>query len=173
MEAPEPHGRSLGRTPLALALVLVVAVLIVVAVYAVGQAASTDRQTTSLSDSSSTTTSSTTSGSSSGGDGVVTGYVTAGPSQPVCSSGQSCDENMTGYEVVFTAQCAGASCLSETAPLNPAGHYSILLPAGSYALTGLSPECKWMGCSTAFPQAVQVVAGMQVELDVQIDTGIR
>ncbi len=78
---------------------------------------------------------------------------------------------MTGYSVIFTPQCAG--CQSQTAALNPAGHYSILLPPGSYAVTGLDPSCPWVGCSTAFPQPVTVVGGMQVELDVQIDTGIR
>lgn len=117
------------------------------------------------------TTSSTT---TSGIDGVVTGYVTAGPSQPVCSTGQSCIENMSGYSIVFTPQCEGhTACVVSTAPLSPSGHYSALLPAGTYTVTGLYPSCPWLGCSTAFPATVTVEGGMQTVFDVQIDTGIR
>ena len=69
--------------------------------------------------------------SSSGVQGVVTGYVTVGPSQPTCPANQSCNENMSGYSLVFTPQCSGSSsnCQARTAELSPGGHYSILLPA--------------------------------------------
>lgn len=160
-------------------LVLLVAAVFVSAgvAYAASYMMSTNLETTSLSVTSSSSTQS--SGSSSSGlsssaiEGIVTGYVTASPSQPTCTAGQNCDENMTGYSVVFTLQCTGSTCPSAMAPLNPAGHYSILLPPGSYLVTGLSPKCPWTGCSTAFPQSVAVVGGMQIELNVEIDTGIR
>lgn len=120
--------------------------------------------------SSSTTTSSTTSVI----QGIVTGYVTAGPSQPVCSANQSCYEDMSAYKVIFVAQCGEASgCLTEMADMNPAGHYSVLLPPGDYSVTGLSPSCPWLGCSSVFPESVTVEGGMQVVLNINIDTGIR
>lgn len=106
--------------------------------------------------------------------GVVTGYVTVGPAQPVCSANQSCDVNMSGYSLVFTPQCPEpSSCQVLMAELSPAGHYSILLPPGNYTVTGLRPSCAWMGCPSAFPRTVSVEGGMQLVFNVDIDTGIR
>ncbi len=124
---------------------------------------------------SSTTGTTTGSSTTSGMQGVVTGYVVVGPSQPVCSENMSCNVNMSGYSIIFTPQCnqATSSCQPSMAPLSPSGHYSILLQAGNYSVTGLSPTCQWMGCSSAFPKNVTVEGGMQVELDFNIDTGIR
>ena len=113
------------------------------------------------------------SASSSEIDGVVTGYVTATPSQPSCSSGQSCDEDMAGYSLVFTPQCGGSTgCEPSLAPLSASGHYSALLPAGTYTVTGLSPSCPWVGCSSAFPVEVAVVGGVQLVQNFEIATGI-
>ncbi len=122
-----------------------------------------------------TTQTSSSSTSGSGMQGVVAGFVTVGPSQPVCRANESCNVNLSGYAVVFTPQCAGEgqSCQPSLAPLSPAGHYSALLPEGNYTVTGLSPSCQWVGCSSAFPRAVFVQGGMQIELDFSIDTGIR
>ncbi len=121
-----------------------------------------------------TTTTQTSTATSSGMQGVVTGYVTVGPSQPVCYANQTCNVNMTGYSLVFTPQCgASHGCQPEMAQLSPSGHYSILLPEGVYTVTGLSPSCNWMGCASAFPKTVTVEGGMQLVFDVDIDTGIR
>jgi hypothetical protein len=107
--------------------------------------------------------------------GIVTGYVTVGPSQPVCPANQSCNFNLTGYSLVFTSVCSGSSCQVQTflAPLSPSGHYSILLYPGEYSVTGLSPSCSWMGCSATFPQSVIVVGGSQLVMNFNVDTGIR
>ena len=107
--------------------------------------------------------------------GVVTGYVTVGPSRPVCLPGQSCNVNVSGYSIVFTPRCGapGTGCPASTTPLSPSGHYSILLPAGNYSVTGLSPSCQWVGCSVAFPMEVEVQGGMQILVNFNIDTGIR
>ncbi|MCL4518588.1 MAG: hypothetical protein M1587_05250 [Thaumarchaeota archaeon] len=120
-----------------------------------------------------TTTSQTT---SSVMKGVVTGYVTVGPSKPVCQANESCTVDLTGYSMEFTSTCpTGAQCQIETslAPISPSGHYSILLEAGKYSVTGLSPSCVWLGCSATFPQTVTVEGGMQLVFNVNIDTGIR
>lgn len=125
------------------------------------------------------TTSSTVSSTSQTIQGIVAGYVTVGPSQPVCSTNESCTVNMTGYSLEFTSQCPNAtsttSCQAQTyyAKISPGGHYSILLSPGPYAITGLSPSCKWVGCASAFPRTVLVDPGQQIVVNVDIDTGIR
>ncbi len=106
--------------------------------------------------------------------GVVTGYVTVSPSQPNCSTNQSCDVNMSGYSLVFTPQCSGSSsCGPILAQLSPSGHYSVLLSPGDYTVTGLSPSCQWSGCVSAFPRTVTVEGGVQLVFNVNIDTGIK
>ena len=107
--------------------------------------------------------------------GVVTGYVTVGPSQPVCSANQTCNVDLTGYSLQFTSVCSQPSCQAQTflAQIAPSGHYSILLYPGDYSVTGLVPSCNWMGCSSAFPESVTVVGGAQIVVNFNIDTGIR
>ncbi len=129
--------------------------------------------------SSSTSTSSTTSQSTI--QGIIAGTVTVGPSQATCSANQACTEDLTGYSLVFTSQCGTAGMASSTtcerqnftAAIAPSGHYSILLAPGDYSITGMSPSCSWVGCSTTFPKAVTVLAGQQIIVNVDVDTGIR
>ena len=98
--------------------------------------------------------------------GIVAGIVTVGPSQPVCSQNQSCTEDLTGYSLVFSPQCGipSTSCQKENfiASIAPSGHYSILLAPGNYTITGLSPSCNWVGCSSSFPEAAVVKGGQQL-----------
>ena len=153
---------STGLAPTVVFLVSMVAVIVVSGAYVAFGPASTSVP------SSSTTT-------STGMQGIVTGYVTVGPSQPLCQVDQPCTVNMTGYSLVFTPKCPVASslCQPTRAQLGPGGHYSILLPAGEYTVSGLYPSCTWMGCSSAFPKTVAVESGMQLVYNVDIDTGIR
>ncbi len=158
--------RRVGTGPASTAMVLVsIAAIVILA----GAYVSFTMGGTSPSQTTSTATTST------GMEGVVTGFVTVGPSQPVCSENQSCNVDMTGYSIVFAPQCAASAlnCQSQMASLSPAGHYSVLLPEGTYTVTGLSPSCSWVGCSSAFPKTVVVEGGMQLVLDFDIDTGIR
>ena len=130
-----------------------------------------------------TTSSSSTTSTTQNIGGIVTGYVTVGPSQPVCSENQSCTVDLTGYLLEFTLQCSGTSssfsystsCSGPVykATISPSGHYSILLPAGTYSMIGLSPSCSWMGCPSTFPKTVVVQGGLQLVVNVDIDTGIR
>jgi len=131
---------------------------------------------TSSSSSSSSTSQSTV-------QGILTGYVTVGPSQPACNANQSsCTENLSGYSLDFALNCGMAalpssstSCEESTfsAQIAPSGHYSILLAPGNYTITGLSPSCSWVGCASSFPESVVVEAGHQLVVNVNIDTGIR
>jgi hypothetical protein len=148
-------------------LIVVAAIVTIFAAY-IGFGSPGSGGTTSSSTSSETTMSQI--------QGIVTGYVTVGPSQPVCPANQSCNVNLTGYSLVFTSVCSGeSSCQVQTflAPLSPSGHFSILLHPGEYSVTGLSPSCSWMGCSSTFPQSVVVVGGSQLVMDFNVDTGIR
>jgi hypothetical protein len=112
----------------------------------------------------------TSSSSSQNIDGVVTGYLTVEPSWPLCSQNKSCTVNLADYSLIFKSQCSNASCQVQTflAPVSPSGHYSVLLPAGNYVVSGLSPSCIWIGCSTAFPKTIVVQGGMQLVVNVDI-----
>jgi hypothetical protein len=157
-------ARGLAST---VALIAVVAAAVVVGIYFLGQAVAGGTTSSTLTTSSS--------GTETAMQGVVTGYVTVGPAQPVCSVNQNCNVNLTGYSLVFTPICSGSTstCNSSSAPISPSGHYSVLLPAGNYTVTGLYPNCQWAGCSSAFPKGIAVQGGMQLVFDVSIDTGIR
>jgi hypothetical protein len=124
-----------------------------------------------------TTTTDSTGLSTQNFNGVVTGYVTVGPSQPVCRQNQSCTVDLSDYSLEFTTLCQAGSKTCETlnysAVLSPSGHYAALLPAGNYSIAGLSPTCKWLGCSSTFPKMVTVEGGNQLVLNLNIDTGIR
>lgn len=162
----------------ALSTVIVVVAIIVIALLVGVYLNSTLNSRTTLTQTSSSTTTltqtSSTTDTGSGIQGVVTGFVTVGPSQPTCSANQACTENMSGYSLVFTPQCSGSSsnCSASTAELSPSGHYSALLPAGNYTVTGLRPSCNWVGCSSAFPKTITVEGGMQLVVNFDIDTGI-
>ena len=105
--------------------------------------------------------------------GVVTGLVTVGPSQPVCSANQSCTVDLSGYSLQFTSVCGVQSCQTFLAPIYFSGHFSILLSPGQYSITSIVPSCNWMGCSSAFPRTIEVIGGSQLVVDINIDTGIR
>lgn len=109
---------------------------------------------------------------------VVAGTVTVGPSSPSCGANEACTEDFSGCSLEFASRCGSGggtqSCTSQTfrAPIFASGHYSILLPAGEYSITGLSPPCSWSGCASEFPLAVSVAPGDQVVVNVNVETGI-
>jgi len=158
---PTPNRKGLGTTSLFVSLIVIIFVVFAYLSFTANGGVVTTQD-------SSTTT-------NSGMQGVVTGYVTVGPSRPVCSANQTCNVDLTGYSLVFTSRCQGGAyeCGTSKAVLSPGGHYSILLPGGSYSVTGMYPSCSWIGCASAFPKTVLVEGGMQVVLDFNIDTGIR
>jgi hypothetical protein len=109
-----------------------------------------------------TTTSTSTVTTSVGAHSEVQGIVTG----EVMIEGQTAPSNLSNYALVFVPQCSvGPACLATIAEIYPTGHYSILLNPGNYTVTGLFPSCEWAGCSSAFPQKVTAIGGMQVVLN--------
>jgi len=157
-----------------LIVIVIVAVILIAFLSYFLMTAGTDHSVTSNSSSSSAMQSEV--------QGIIAGYVTVGPSQPVCSANQSsCTEGLSGYSLLFSPQCGTAggassssSCEESTysAPIGPSGHYSVLLAPGNYTITGLSPSCSWVGCASSFPESVVVEAGQQLIVNINIDTGI-
>jgi hypothetical protein len=109
--------------------------------------------------STSTVTTSVSASTSSEIQGIVTGIVTV--------EGQTEPSNLSSYALVFVRQCSpGPNCPISLASIYPTGHYSILLNPGNYTVSWLFPFCPWAGCSSALPQKVTVVGGMQVVLNI-------
>ncbi len=108
----------------------------------------------------------------------VQGTVTVGPATPVCKAGQSCNVNITGYQLGFFKypNCvpANGACpqyiIGYTAIIDSNGHYGISLPSGNYTVA--MPNCNWMGCPRVFPAHETFVAGTYT-VNFNIDTGIR
>lgn len=104
--------------------------------------------------------------------GMAEGVVSAGPSQPVCRVGESCNVNMTGYSLIFTPQCYElCPALSRSVALGADGRYAVSLPVGTYSAS--LNFCPWLGCSSALPRTVTIDSGLTTTLNITIDTGIR
>jgi len=108
---------------------------------------------------------------------LVQGTVTVGPATPVCTAGQSCNVNITGYQLEFDKypNCMpNGACpqyvIAYTSILGSNGTYSISLPSGNFTIA--MPDCNWMGCSNVFPAHETFVAGTYT-VNFNIDTGIR
>jgi hypothetical protein len=111
--------------------------------------------------STSTVTSSASVSASSEMQGIVTGIVTV--------QGQTASSNLSDYALVFVLQCpAKPTCPVSLVSIYPTGHYSALLNPGNYTVSWLVPFCMWAGCSSAFPQRVTVVGGMQTVLNINL-----
>lgn len=97
-------------------------------------------------------------------DGVITGYVTIGSST---TSG-----SLVGYSLEFSLACPSGSSACEvlnySASISPSGHYSVLLPAGTYSIVGLEPTCPITSCSSISPDTVVVEGGVQLVVNVAI-----
>ena len=106
-------------------------------------------------------TSSVNASTSSGMQGIVTGIVTV--------EGQTAPSNLSGYALIFVLQCpVEPACPVNLVSIYPTGHYSTLLNPGNYTVSWLVPSCRWAGCSSAFPQRVTVVGGMQTVLNINL-----
>lgn len=104
--------------------------------------------------------------------GKLTGRVTIGPLRPVERIGEP---TPTISPEVFAARsinvfAADGTTLVTNVKINPDGTYSVILPPGNYvvniARTGIDR-------ARNLPKPVTIVSGATVELDIDIDTGIR
>ncbi|MBI4236451.1 MAG: hypothetical protein HY688_03735 [Chloroflexi bacterium] len=113
-------------------------------------------------------------GCSSGGkvEGTLWGVVTIGPLAPV----QRMDEPPpTPRPEVYAARKIlvyeeNGRTLMRQVEIGPTGRYAVHLAAGTYVV---DVKREGVGGAKGLPRAVTVQAGRSVELDVDIDTGIR
>ena len=106
------------------------------------------------------------------GNGTVHGVIVAGPATPICKVGQNFKVNMQGYTLAFVVHCSVGLCaLRQTVSLATDGSFSVSIPAGVYDIS--IPNCPWLGCGHTFPITVSVGAGQSVNINADIDTGIR
>jgi len=103
--------------------------------------------------------------------GTVYGKVSIGPLCPV----EPCKNPPDVYsaQTLVFAPSGGGRPVDEPfyAPLSPDGSYSIDLPESNYSVSLLG--CSYLGCGAVFPKEVFVQANKTVELNIDIDTGIR
>ncbi len=109
-----------------------------------------------------------------GGDGAtnrpigrVSGQVLAGPTCPVEQPG---DTNCGPMPVRGTVNFAQDSEVVGSVTIDPVGDYSIEIPAGIYSLTIDTGDNIFPACSSV---DVEVLADVNLEVDVFCDTGIR
>lgn len=99
--------------------------------------------------------------------GTVFGKVSIGPLCPVEPCNSTADP-YSGKKLVFMSGEAGKTFYAN---LKSNGSYLLELPESNYSVT-LS-DCQYMGCSRVFPKNIGVVANKNLELNIDIDTGIR
>jgi hypothetical protein len=104
--------------------------------------------------------------------GTLEGKVTIGPLQPVERVGQP---TSTPAPEVFTSRSlnifqADGKTLVTSLHFNPDGTYRVSLPPGTYVVdiphTGI-------GFARPLPKTITIHSGETVQLDIDIDTGIR
>jgi hypothetical protein len=97
--------------------------------------------------------------------GGIEGTVLAGPTCPVESPGLDCaPEPWTG-----TVRATAEDRSSYEAETDGLGRYSMDLPPGTYTVVAVTDG----GPPTGIPQTVQVTEGAPLQLDLEVDTGIR
>ncbi|MDP2676638.1 MAG: hypothetical protein Q8O83_03060 [bacterium] len=104
--------------------------------------------------------------------GTVSGKVSIGPLCPVEPCPGTMPDVYSSRQLIFTPQGGGRPVdLPFYAKLSSDGSYSIELPESNYSVT-LS-KCDYLGCAYALPKNIFVKANENMELNIDIDTGIR
>lgn len=103
--------------------------------------------------------------------GTVSGKVSIGPLCPVEPCNSTVDP-YSGKQLIFKPTGGGRPVDQPFyAKLKSDGLYSIELPSSNYSVT--ISDCQYMGCSAVFPKNITVTANKNLELNIDIDTGIR
>jgi hypothetical protein len=119
--------------------------------------------------------------SSTGATGASTGTLGAsfsiGPTAPVCKANASIGPAPQPYSSIEMVVSSPSGQVT-TVPISwvsngceVSGVVQASLAPGSYSVNLSS--CTYMGCSSALPKSVVIVAGQSVGINVSIDTGIR
>jgi hypothetical protein len=122
---------------------------------------------------------SSTTGAAGASTGTLGASFSIGPTAPVCKANASigpAPQPYSSIEMVVSSSPSGQ--VTTTVPINwvsngceVSGVVQASLAPGSYSVNLSS--CTYMGCSSAFPKSVVIVAGQSVGINVSIDTGIR
>ncbi|MBI4160792.1 MAG: hypothetical protein HY506_02695 [Candidatus Yanofskybacteria bacterium] len=105
---------------------------------------------------------------------TVMGKVSIGPLCPVepCPTNPFNDDIYSGRQLIFTPDGGGRPVdLPLYIKLNSDGSFKDEIPAGNYEVT-LS-RCDYLGCRYSMPKFITVEANKTLELNIDIDTGIR
>ncbi|MDD1674707.1 MAG: hypothetical protein LUQ13_03595 [Methanomicrobiales archaeon] len=102
--------------------------------------------------------------------GTITGTVSIGPLCPVEPCNLTPEEISAAYAARTILVFDQNRVLVSSASIGPDGHYTVMVPAGTYTI-----ELKQNGIdrSPDVPALIEVSAGMITVLDIHIDTGIR
>jgi hypothetical protein len=106
-------------------------------------------------------------------EGILYGKVTVGPLQPVERVGVP---SPTPPPEVFTSRSinifqADGKTLLRNVHFNANGSYRVNLPPGTYVID--IPHDRGLGFAKNLPKTVSIGSNQMVELDIDIDTGIR
>lgn len=105
------------------------------------------------------------------GSGILEGNVTIGPICPVEQPGNPCPVPCEMYQArkVLIYDSNGTKLIAEV-DINCNGHYSIELKPSIYTVD-INRDV--FGHVSGVPQKIEISAGQTVELNIDIDTGIR
>lgn len=109
--------------------------------------------------------------SGSTGTGILEGNVTIGPICPVEQPGHPCPVPCEMYQArkVQIYDSNGTKLIAE-ADIDCNGHYSIELKSGTYTVD-INPN--GFAHVSGVPQKIELKSGQTIELNIDIDTGIR
>jgi hypothetical protein len=105
------------------------------------------------------------------GSGILEGNVTIGPICPVEQPGNPCPVPCEMYQArkVLIYDSSGNKLIAE-ADIDCNGHYSIELKSGAYTVD-INHDS--FGHVSGVPQKIELKPGQTIELNIDIDTGIR
>ena len=101
-------------------------------------------------------------------EATIVGIVHSGPQCPVQIAGSPCPDAPVATEIVVTDRAAGA--VLGVARSGEDGRFRIILPPGDYTLLAGSSNKPY---PRGIPTDVSVGPGEMIEVELQVDTGIR
>ncbi|HBT81477.1 hypothetical protein A2757_00145 [Candidatus Giovannonibacteria bacterium RIFCSPHIGHO2_01_FULL_48_47] len=103
--------------------------------------------------------------------GTVTGKVAIGPLCPVEPCPESVPNPYSSRQIILEPEKGGQLGKPIYIKISSDGGFQSLVPTGSYKLT--ITDCDFLGCNYALPKTITVEANKSIEVNIDIDTGIR